>query len=176
MHERAGAVAPRVPRVPIVHLDAGELVDAVATRTTSSRSTSLADATRASRSRRSAIPSAFVAQLEALGARVRRDGRSAIITLRRAPTSQRSRAIAPADELVVCTLKDAVKLAPLWPRRAPPLWYVSQRVDRRARRAAASSACSTTWSARAPRDARSRPPAAPARFIPHGHRPSTSDR
>jgi tetraacyldisaccharide 4'-kinase len=29
---------------------------------------------------------------------------------------------------VVCTLKDAVKLGPLWPRVAPPLWYVSQSV------------------------------------------------
>ena len=29
---------------------------------------------------------------------------------------------------VVCTLKDAVKLASLWPRQAPPLWYVSQTV------------------------------------------------
>lgn len=29
---------------------------------------------------------------------------------------------------VVCTLKDAVKLAPLWPREAPPLWYLSQSV------------------------------------------------
>jgi tetraacyldisaccharide 4'-kinase len=28
--------------------------------------------------------------------------------------------------IVVCTLKDAVKLAPLWPRAAPSLWYVSQ--------------------------------------------------
>ena len=28
---------------------------------------------------------------------------------------------------VVCTLKDAVKLAPLWPRAGPTLWYVSQR-------------------------------------------------
>jgi tetraacyldisaccharide 4'-kinase len=28
--------------------------------------------------------------------------------------------------LAVCTLKDAVKLAPLWPREAAPLWYVSQ--------------------------------------------------
>ena len=32
-------------------------------------------------------------------------------------------------EAVVCTLKDAVKLAPLWPRDALPLWYVSQRAD-----------------------------------------------
>lgn len=32
-------------------------------------------------------------------------------------------------EAVVCTLKDAVKLAPLWPRQAPALLYVSQRLD-----------------------------------------------
>lgn len=31
-------------------------------------------------------------------------------------------------ERAVCTLKDAVKLGPLWPRAAPPLWYVSQRL------------------------------------------------
>lgn len=29
---------------------------------------------------------------------------------------------------VLTTLKDAVKLSPRWPRTAPPLWYVSQRV------------------------------------------------
>ena len=28
---------------------------------------------------------------------------------------------------VICTLKDAVKLVPLWPRNGPRLWYVSQR-------------------------------------------------
>ena len=32
-------------------------------------------------------------------------------------------------ELVVCTLKDAVKLAPHWPAEAPRLWYVSQHVN-----------------------------------------------
>ena len=32
-------------------------------------------------------------------------------------------------ELVVCTLKDAVKLAPHWPAEAPRLWYVSQNVS-----------------------------------------------
>lgn len=32
-------------------------------------------------------------------------------------------------DLVVCTLKDAVKLAPLWPRAGLPLWYVSQKVS-----------------------------------------------
>jgi tetraacyldisaccharide 4'-kinase len=29
---------------------------------------------------------------------------------------------------VVCTLKDAVKLAVIWPRQAAPIWYLSQRV------------------------------------------------
>ena len=32
------------------------------------------------------------------------------------------------DTLVVCTLKDAVKLRQGWPREGPTLWYVSQRV------------------------------------------------
>ncbi|MEO7963089.1 MAG: tetraacyldisaccharide 4'-kinase [Gemmatimonadaceae bacterium] len=36
---------------------------------------------------------------------------------------------AEAMDFVVCTLKDAVKLAPLWPRAVPSLWYVSQRID-----------------------------------------------
>jgi len=38
------------------------------------------------------------------------------------------RAATHAD-VVVCTLKDAVKLAPLWPRGALPLWYLSQRAE-----------------------------------------------
>ena len=38
--------------------------------------------------------------------------------------------VARADRVgaVVCTLKDAVKLAPLWPAHAPTLWYLSQAV------------------------------------------------
>jgi tetraacyldisaccharide 4'-kinase len=36
---------------------------------------------------------------------------------------------ARAMDAVVCTLKDAVKLAPLWSASAPPLWYVSQRAE-----------------------------------------------
>ena len=32
------------------------------------------------------------------------------------------------SRMVVCTLKDAVKLAGRWPRQAPPLWYLSQAV------------------------------------------------
>jgi tetraacyldisaccharide 4'-kinase len=32
-----------------------------------------------------------------------------------------------AYDHILCTLKDAVKLGPRWPREAPPPWYVSQR-------------------------------------------------
>jgi tetraacyldisaccharide 4'-kinase len=35
---------------------------------------------------------------------------------------------AKPDEIVVCTLKDAVKIGADWPRAGPALWYVSQRV------------------------------------------------
>ncbi len=72
-------------------------------------------------------PRAFAGQLEQMGARVMtaamRDhhpysAADAVDLARRAATA----------ELVVCTLKDAVKLGPLWPREAPPLWYLSQRV------------------------------------------------
>jgi len=34
---------------------------------------------------------------------------------------------AHAFDHMLCTLKDAVKLGPRWPREAPPLWYVSLR-------------------------------------------------
>jgi tetraacyldisaccharide 4'-kinase len=36
---------------------------------------------------------------------------------------------AEGTNYAVCTLKDAVKLAPFWPPSAPPLWYLSQRVS-----------------------------------------------
>lgn len=36
---------------------------------------------------------------------------------------------ATGADLVVCTLKDAVKLGPHWPPSAPPIWYLSQRVS-----------------------------------------------
>jgi tetraacyldisaccharide 4'-kinase len=72
-------------------------------------------------------PAAFRQQLEELGARVRLQAYpdhyaySAQDALRLAGTGERA-------EIVVCTLKDAVKLAPLWPRGGPGLWYLSQQV------------------------------------------------
>ena len=73
-------------------------------------------------------PRAFVVQLERLGARVTAD----IYPDHHAFEAEeiaRFAASLPAAGLAVCTLKDAVKLAQRWPREAPTLWYVSQRVS-----------------------------------------------
>ncbi len=72
-------------------------------------------------------PDAFVQQLEATGARVR----PVIFPDHYAYTVADAERIAlegARADVSVCTLKDAVKLAHLWPRAAAPLWYVSQRV------------------------------------------------
>jgi tetraacyldisaccharide 4'-kinase len=79
-------------------------------------------------------PRAFVAQLAALGARVES---RAFADHHRFTSSEVERLARTAAELArgdgspaaVCTLKDAVKLAPLWPREALPLWYVSQQPE-----------------------------------------------
>jgi tetraacyldisaccharide 4'-kinase len=72
-------------------------------------------------------PGAFFAQLGAAGAAVERAAfrdHHAFSSADAAALARRAEEV----ETIVCTLKDAVKLGPLWPRLAPPLWYVSQRV------------------------------------------------
>jgi tetraacyldisaccharide 4'-kinase len=72
-------------------------------------------------------PTAFLRQLASAGARVR----AAVFKDHHAFTHAevaRLASVLGAGEIAVCTLKDAVKLAPHWPREAPPLWYVSQGV------------------------------------------------
>jgi tetraacyldisaccharide 4'-kinase len=71
-------------------------------------------------------PAAFQRQLEHHGARV------ALTSFRdhHAYTADEARSLAnsaPDDAIVVCTLKDALKLAPLWPP-SRGLWYVSQQL------------------------------------------------
>lgn len=73
-------------------------------------------------------PTSFAGQLRQVGARV---------TLRPYPdhhafdASDVARLAKDAGtfEHILCTLKDAVKLGPRWPREAPPLWYVSLRCE-----------------------------------------------
>ena len=70
-------------------------------------------------------PDAFFAQLRAHGAelRMRPFGDHHAFTAR--DVSELTR-LADGLEGIVCTLKDAVKLGPLWPASASPLWYLSQ--------------------------------------------------
>ena len=70
-------------------------------------------------------PSAFFAQLRENGAEIQ----PSPYADHHAFTKDDAIALASTAEHlegVVCTLKDAVKLGPLWPAAAPPLWYVSQ--------------------------------------------------
>ncbi|MBL0939748.1 MAG: tetraacyldisaccharide 4'-kinase [Gemmatimonadaceae bacterium] len=85
-----------------------------------------------------ADPSALAAQVQAAGATVVADLRfgdhhdftvgDVGRILERAAQSVMIPGITPTAPLVVCTLKDAVKLSPLWPRAGTALWYVSQHV------------------------------------------------
>jgi tetraacyldisaccharide 4'-kinase len=71
-------------------------------------------------------PESFAAQLRAAGSHV--DLRSfPDHHVYDVPDIARLARDARAFDHVVCTLKDAVKLGPRWPREAPPLWYVSLR-------------------------------------------------
>jgi tetraacyldisaccharide 4'-kinase len=117
-------------------------------------------------------PGEFFEQLRRMGARVDRaayrdhhafDAHDAAVLAVRAA----------ACDMVVCTLKDAVKLAPLWPRKAPTLWYVSQCAVVERGRAALDASLATVLAARAsvPPTAGSAGPDSPA----HGYGSSTAD-
>jgi tetraacyldisaccharide 4'-kinase len=77
---------------------------------------------------------AGVGNANAFGDQVRDAG--ALVRMRGFPdhhpfTEADARALASdlsPGEMALCTLKDAVKLLPLWPREAPPIGYVSQAV------------------------------------------------
>ena len=73
-------------------------------------------------------PSALRRQLEQRGATVRERAFPDHHAFTPAEVVDLARS-ADAGETVICTLKDAVKLAPQWPRAGTPLWYVSQRVN-----------------------------------------------
>lgn len=127
--DRAASVVDAITstaRIPtaIVYLRAGGLRDARGVATADVR-----DVRGQSILAISAIgdPAAFEAQLVAAGASVNsvtfRDHHEFTIADAHSLANQATR-----FDRVVCTLKDAVKLGPLWPGPSP-LWYVSQRVD-----------------------------------------------
>jgi tetraacyldisaccharide 4'-kinase len=73
-------------------------------------------------------PDAFFRQLEACGARVTRLAFPDHHSFSPADISAILRA-SEGGNYVLCTLKDAVKLEPLWPAGKSPLWYVSLAVN-----------------------------------------------
>lgn len=123
VHRRIAEVAPALPRVS-VHLAPGELVRAGTSETRPLESLRGASV-RAILS--IGDPDAFVRQIEGLGARVR----ATIFPDHHAFTAAEVANFASGlseHDVVLSTLKDAVKLAAHWPRLGRPLWYVSQRV------------------------------------------------
>lgn len=73
-------------------------------------------------------PAAFETQLRGLGAALRKCWRFADHHTYSAAEATAIATDASGSSGVICTLKDAVKLGPVWPREAPPLWYLSQSV------------------------------------------------
>jgi len=116
--------APAVPRVS-VHLSPSGLVRA--------DDPSMVRRMEALRGRRVHVvaaiadPGAFVQQLEHAGAVARASLFPDHHSFKDEEVA-RLAGTAESGEWVICTLKDAVKLAPRWPRLAAPLWYVSQQV------------------------------------------------
>jgi tetraacyldisaccharide 4'-kinase len=123
VHAVLSKTASRVPRLS-VHLAPDELVRVDGSERASLSSLQSQQVTAVASI---ADPTAFIRQLESCGARV-----SPVIFGDHheftAADIERIVASAADSARVVCTLKDAVKLRISWPRAAPSLWYVSQRV------------------------------------------------
>jgi tetraacyldisaccharide 4'-kinase len=124
VHQRLSQIAPLIPRVS-VRFDLGELTDARDASVTRPLSGLSGATVRAILS--IANPGAFIRQLEQAGARVHA---SVYPDHHNFSESEVAKITSERDGIdwFVCTLKDAVKLGPRWPRLAPSLWYVSQHV------------------------------------------------
>ncbi len=123
VNERLSKVAPGIPRVT-VRLEPASLRQYGSTET---RSLAALRGVPVKAVLAIADPKSFVRQLEQRGAQVR----AVVFPDHHAFTDAEVQGLAvglSAGEWAVCTLKDAVKLGPRWPRLAPPLWYVSQQV------------------------------------------------
>jgi len=143
--ESVAQAVTQVASIPsaIVHLDAGELR---AVRGATGRPIDALKGQSVLAIAAIGDPDAFAAQLNALGARVTTE---AFRDHYRYSTADAMTLAEKATryDLVVCTLKDAVKLGPLWPGPSP-LWYVSQRVTVERGGDAIDAVLSTTLAAR----------------------------
>ncbi len=153
----------------VCHLALGALVDA---RTGEERPLAWMSDRRVAAAAAIGEPAAFFAQLTAAGARL--DTRPFRDHHAFTPDDV-AHLVAAADrrEGLVCTLKDAVKLAPRWPAAAAPLWYVSQIAVIERGDAELDRALVAVLAARQAVT----PTAGPAgsSSIPHGYRSSTAD-
>ena len=123
VHTALSQIAPRVRRVSL-YIAADELV-----RADGGGKAALATlrGERVTAVAAIADPSSFVRQLELCGAQVDLIGYRDHHEFG-ALDIERIVAAASGSTRVICTLKDAVKLREQWPRAAPTLWYVSQRL------------------------------------------------
>jgi tetraacyldisaccharide 4'-kinase len=110
------------PLVAVIHLAADGLVNAQSGVTSSLR---WLEGRRVLAVCAIGAPRAFFAQLRDAGAHVAEAAYRDHHAFDAREASGLAHRGAPLDG-VVCTLKDAVKLAPLWPRKGPALWYLSQ--------------------------------------------------
>lgn len=115
-----------------------------------------------------ADPRAFVAQLAQAGIDVRLNAFADHHDFSEVQVTRLARESAVVGG-AICTLKDHVKLAPLWPREGPPLLYVSQRVDVESGAEAVEAALLAVLAARTPSTQLA--PGAER----HGQRPPSSD-
>ena len=122
----ARAVAGAAPGVPVAvaHLAPGELADASGARLAISSLAGSAPLAITS----IADPRSFAAQLTQAGLVPRLVAFPDHHDFTEADVTRLTREAAQAGR-AVCTLKDHVKLAPLWPRGGPPLLYLTQRVN-----------------------------------------------
>ena len=120
------ALAKAAPRVPVAtaHLAPGDLRSTTTGQTLPLHVLQGADLTAIAAI---ADPDSFFRQLTELGAVVRTHSFDDHHAFTRSEARDLA-ARASASDFVVCTLKDAVKLEPLWPAEAGSLWYVSQRL------------------------------------------------
>jgi tetraacyldisaccharide 4'-kinase len=115
------------PETVIVHLEGGDLRGATPDREAERVAAKDLRGKRVLAISAIGAPTSFEAQLTAMGAAVESASYGDHHDFTGAEVQGLTERAGKAD-LVVCTLKDAVKLGPLWPRQAPPLWYLSQAV------------------------------------------------
>lgn len=128
VNESLAHIAPRVPRSTI-RLSPDELRSVARWSAEESRRP-ITDVARRRVRVLTAIadPHAFVKQIEMLGAIVTAEIYPDHHHFQPDEVARFVRSVS-SDGLAICTLKDAVKLGGQWPREAPALWYVSQRVS-----------------------------------------------